>query len=235
MSQQLPLFPLQTVLFPNAPLSLHIFEERYREMIGRCLEQSSPFGVVLIRSGSEVSASDPWARQMAEAAGADDESLFAGETIPHPVGTVARISDSVRLEDGRYYLVAVGQRRFRLQYLVQRQPYLIASVSYLREDRSAVTADAANTLRALYSRYWETMSIASGQQYEPEPLPDDPIELTYALAHRLRVEMARKQRWLEAGATTRLHELMAALRAELVLLPNIGPAHTTGGGPWSWN
>jgi uncharacterized protein len=234
MSQQLPLFPLNTVLFPNAPLSLHIFEERYRQMIGRCLEQSSPFGVVLLRSGSEVSADDPWVSQLREATDVEGEPP-AGEAIPHPVGTTARISDSVRLEDGRYYLVAVGQRRFKLQYIVQRQPYLIASVSYLREDRSTATSEGAEKLRSLYARYWETMSIATGQPHEPEPLPEDPVELTYALAHRLRVDNGRKQRWLEAGPITRTRELLAALRAELVLLPNIGPAHQTGGGPWSWN
>src|SRR5690349_19805632 len=48
-TQKLPLFPLNTVLFPGVPLPLHIFEERYRLMIGRCIEQHAPFGVVLIR------------------------------------------------------------------------------------------------------------------------------------------------------------------------------------------
>ena len=70
MTQKLPLFPLNTVLFPGAPIQLHIFEERYRLMIGRCLEQSSPFGVVLIRSGSEVSPDDPWVRRQLELADA---------------------------------------------------------------------------------------------------------------------------------------------------------------------
>ena len=75
MTYKLPLFPLQTVLFPGAPILLHIFEERYRLMIGRCLEQNSPFGVVLIRQGTEV---DP-------------------DAIPYGVGTTAQIRDSVRL------------------------------------------------------------------------------------------------------------------------------------------
>ncbi|MFL5806657.1 MAG: LON peptidase substrate-binding domain-containing protein, partial [Roseiflexaceae bacterium] len=99
MTYKLPLFPLDMVLFPGAPITLRIFEERYRLMIGRCLEQSGPFGVVLIREGPEV----------------------GGEAIPHSVGTTAVISDSVRLDDERYYLTAVGQRRFRVQYIAQRQ------------------------------------------------------------------------------------------------------------------
>ncbi|MFB3052831.1 MAG: LON peptidase substrate-binding domain-containing protein, partial [Dehalococcoidia bacterium] len=51
---ELPLFPLNSVLFPGATLPLHIFEERYKKMVNLCLESNSPFGVLLIRSGSEV-------------------------------------------------------------------------------------------------------------------------------------------------------------------------------------
>ena len=54
MTYKLPLFPLNMVLFPGLPISLHIFEERYRLMIARCIEQNGPFGVVLIREGREV-------------------------------------------------------------------------------------------------------------------------------------------------------------------------------------
>ena len=50
----LPLFPLNTVLFPGIPVHLHIFEERYKEMISQCLEARVPFGVVLIKSGPEA-------------------------------------------------------------------------------------------------------------------------------------------------------------------------------------
>src|SRR5437762_3596677 len=112
MTHKLPLFPLNTVLFPGMPISLYIFEERYRLMIGRCLDQNTVFGVVLIREGSEV---EPGA-------------------IPHLVGTTAQITESVQMEDGRYYLVATGQRRFRIQYIAQRQPYIVSSISYLPEE-----------------------------------------------------------------------------------------------------
>src|SRR5689334_2525159 len=109
MTQKLPIFPLNTVLFPGAPIQLHIFEERYRLMIGRCLEQSSPFGVALLRSGSEVSPDDRWVRRQLELAESFDEREIGalkrelgGEAVPHPVGTTAQISvgESVRLSDG---------------------------------------------------------------------------------------------------------------------------------------
>jgi Lon protease-like protein len=238
MTQKLPIFPLNTVLFPGAPIRLHIFEERYRVMIGRCLAQNSPFGVALIRSGSEVSPDDPWVRRQLELAEmADEQELGAlrrglgGETVPHSIGTTAQISsgESVRLDDGRYYLVASGQRRFRIQYFVQRQPYLIASVAYLPEESASAVAEPAQQLRQLYARYWAALSAATGDEAPDETLPEQVIDLSYWMANRLQVSNAHKQRWLEADITTRLREISAAIRAELALLPNAEPGEREGG------
>jgi uncharacterized protein len=216
MTYKLPLFPLNMVLFPGAPLTLRIFEERYRLMIGRCLEQSGPFGVVLIREGPEV----------------------GGEALPHSVGTTAVISDSVRLDDGRYYLTAVGQRRFRVQYVAQRQPYLLASVADLPEETGgAAMVEMADQLRALYGRYWSAVAAATGHRHQPETLPENVIGLTYWMAQRLHVDNIHKQRWLEADVATRLREISAAIRAEMLLLPNQSAGEREGGwtGPGSWN
>jgi uncharacterized protein len=223
MTQQLPLFPLQTVLFPGAPLSLHIFEERYRLMIGRCLEESRPFGVVLLRSGSETSADDPVARRIRDRLGQPPLGP-SDEPVPHAIGTTARIGDSVRLEDGRYYVVANGQRRFRIRSIVERRPYLVAAVTYLDEPVDAAAAAAAARLRALYTRYWSILAAATGQQPETEELPDDPVALTYTLAHLLKVNNARKQRWLEANTLARATEMARVLSTEIALLPGTGPA-----------
>lgn len=203
MIRQLPLFPLGTILFPGATLNLHIFEERYRLMIARCLEQQSPFGVVLIRAGDEV----------------EEGRVGARPAEPYTVGTAAEISANVRLEDGRFLLTAVGRERFRIQYVLQRAPYIIASVADLPEERPAGAAAAAAELRATYERYWQAVAAATGAPAQPEDLPGDPLDLAYHLADRLQVPMARKQRWLEADLRTRLRELAADLRAELALMP----------------
>jgi Lon protease-like protein len=216
MTYKLPLFPLNTVLFPDVPITLHIFEERYRLMIGRCVEQGSPFGVVLIREGQEV----------------------GDEATPYPVGTTAAISDNVRLDDGRYYLTAVGQRRFRIQYIAQRQPYMLASVVYLPEDTGgAAVVGQADRLRALYARYWAALASATGHRREPEALPESVVDLTYWMAQRLQVDNIHKQRWLEADVATRLREMTAAIRAELLLLPAADPDERARewNGPGSWN
>lgn len=86
-----PLFPLGTVLFPGAPLPLRIFEPRYLDMVSGCLRNDRPFGVCLIRSGSETGA----------------------PAEPYPVGTLARIVDWNRDDRGLLTITAVGQERFR--------------------------------------------------------------------------------------------------------------------------
>lgn len=86
-----PLFPLNTVLFPGGPLPLRIFETRYVDMVRHCMRQRCPFGVVLIRAGSEV---DP----------------VGGETSE--VGTTARIMDFDSLPDGLLGITCIGERKF---------------------------------------------------------------------------------------------------------------------------
>jgi Lon protease-like protein len=109
----LPLFPLHTVLFPGIALPLHIFEPRYRLMVARCLTEALPFGVSWIREGREVGAGD----------------LAIAE-----VGTMAEIRDATPLPDGRYEVVAVGTRRFRIVSVdTDAEPYLLAEVEPLDE------------------------------------------------------------------------------------------------------
>jgi Lon protease-like protein len=92
VSVTIPLFPLNTVLFPGGPLPLRIFEPRYTAMIGRCMREQSCFGVVLIRAGGEVG----------EVASTAD------------IGTTARIVDFNRLPDGLLGISCLGERKFRV-------------------------------------------------------------------------------------------------------------------------
>lgn len=203
MIRQLPLFPLGTVLFPGSTLNLHIFEDRYRLMISRCLEQGTPFGVVLIRTGDEVR----------------EGRIGSRPAEPYAVGTVAQISANVKLEDGRYLLTAVGAGRFRIRAYTQSAPYLAAEVEDLPDDSSPEAESAAESLRTVYERYWQGVAVATGAPVEAEELPADPIELGFQLADRLQVPYVRKQRWLESSAVARLREIAGDLRAELSILP----------------
>jgi Lon protease-like protein len=110
---QIPLFPLHTVLAPGIALPLHVFEERYRVMVRRCMDSSSPFGVVLIREGSEV----------APPMGASQELSIAG------VGTFAEIREASKHADGRWDVLAVGTARFLVREVhTELAPYLVADV-----------------------------------------------------------------------------------------------------------
>jgi Lon protease-like protein len=213
MIQQLPLFPLGTILFPGGTINLHIFEERYRQMIARCLEQHAPFGVVLIRDGDEVV----------------EGRLGARAADPYTVGTIAAINANVRLEDGRYLLTATGLKRFRIQYVVQRAPYIVAAVVQLPDEHGSTVSNEAAELRTLYERYWQAVASATGVPVKAEELPDDPLAMAYHLADRLQVPAAQKQRWLEADLRERVSSITTALREELALLPRAGTRPTGEG------
>lgn len=131
-TRELPLFPLSTVLFPGATLPLHIFEQRYRAMVKRCLNDARPeFVVLLIKDGAEVDEG-----VMAVEAPAADAA--AGAVVAsHPVGTVARIVNAGRFPDGRYLIVCVGHERIRLRRVVQERPYLVGEVEALPDDDAA--------------------------------------------------------------------------------------------------
>lgn len=113
---ELPLFPLHTVLFPDGLLPLRIFETRYIDMVGRCMRESSSFGVVAIRSGAEVGA--------------------AAETVE--LGTSARIVDFNKLPDGLLGITCKGDRKFRVLKRWQREDGLyMGDVEYLAPEAAA--------------------------------------------------------------------------------------------------
>ena len=96
---EIPLFPLNTVLFPGGPLPLRLFEPRYLDMISRCMKDDLPFGVLLIREGSEA----------------------GGPATTWHVGTLARVTDWYQGSDGLLGITAIGTERFRLMS-AERQP-----------------------------------------------------------------------------------------------------------------
>ncbi len=197
---ELPLFPLNTVLFPGQVLPLHIFEERYRLMIRACLAEDKPFGVVLIKEGEEVGAT----------------------AVPHSIGTLARIMESSHLPDGTMNIVTLGVERFRIVRLLYDQPYLRGEVRAfpLSEPGDDPTlARVTRQVRDQVVRYIELIAEAAGLRIRVESIPDRPHQVGYLAAVALQIDNREKQELLSAGSvTTILAAEMALLNRENALL-----------------
>lgn len=170
--RELPLFPLNTVLFPGGPLPLRIFEPRYVDMVKRCLRDRSSFGVVLIREGEEV-----------------------GPAEFHDLGTLARIVDFDTLPDGLLGLTCIGEQRFRVHSHTRLQDGLnVGQVSVF-------DADVPMPLPAEYGHLVELLERLLpelGDWYaRVERHPDDAHWVSYRLAELLPLSMPSRQFCLE--------------------------------------
>ncbi len=178
---ELPLFPLNSVLFPGMPLRLHIFEDRYKEMINQCVDNQSPFGVVLIQDGTAEGG--PIAR-------------------PHLIGTTAHITQVQRLPYGRMNIVAVGRDRFKVNELdLTSYSYLSADVDLLPliDNDEIILSTGMRKLRPLVKRYL-TALVDSGQlEFDMKQLPEESLTLAFLAAHALQAEDNLKQNLLEAS------------------------------------
>lgn len=197
-TMDLPLFPLNQVLFPGMVLPLHIFEPRYQEMMNRCLEGRSPFGVVLIKQGSEVGAA----------------------VEPHKIGTAARISRVERLPDGRMNVVTVGTQRFRVLELDHSHSYLSAKVAEFPavNGNTRLATELAHRVRPQIAEYVALLSKASQNPLKLDRLPDDPTALAFLVSIALQVNSRDKQALLSlAGVPEMLAKEHHLLSRELLL------------------
>lgn len=211
----LPLFPLNTVLFPGMQLKLHIFEERYKLMINRCIESNEPFGVVLVKEGRE--AFDPIA-------------------TPYAVGCAAAISDVQRLPLGRLNITAVGQRRFHIKGIDRSNPYLLGDVEFFMpaDDQPELVHRYCGLLRPLVIRYLAVLSSREDAAFDPEQIPHRPRAVAQIASILLQTDNTQKQELLAMSSLSRLLiTLVEIYRLETLLLKvrlsppdkdfNIGP------------
>lgn len=207
VTERLPLFPLGTVLFPGLVLPLHLFEDRYRRLIGDLLERPEPrgFGVVGIQLGHEVG--EGAAHRLAE------------------VGCVAELREATPHPDGRYDIVTVGARRFRVKELDRSRPYLQGEVEFLPEEAGAGAGPIAARVRRLYRLYRHRLGAAGAGALADADPPDEPVALSYAVAASLVLDGHDKQRLLECeDAALRLaaeRDLLARENRILNVLPAI--------------
>src|ERR1700760_2891614 len=166
MGTMLPLFPLGAVLYPGMLLPLHIFEERYRQLVRDLLDGAEPrrFGVIAIRKGRET--------------GID------GVHSLYEIGCTAVLRRVDQHEDGRYDIVTVGTDRFRLLGLDETRPYLRGEVEILAEEPPdpAAAVPAARMVQVAFREYLDALTEWGGATVRLEDLPAEPGLLSLLLA-----------------------------------------------------
>ena len=239
-SLTLPLFPLGSVLYPGLVLPLHIFEDRYRQLVADLLAGPEPrqFGVIAIRYGRET--------------GADGVSEL------YTTGCTAVIQRVERHDDGKYNLVTVGAERFKLLRLRDadegadqggpgdvgapgnRDPYLSGDVELLPDEvgDEAEVAVALPAVQRAFRSYLGLLSERGGAQITIPELPDEPLLMSYLVAAAVVADLPEKQRLLEEpDAYRRLLSERALLTREMQMLRSLTatPAPDLRYAPYSQN
>lgn len=196
---EMPLFPLDVVLFPNMILPLHIFEERYKEMVHRCWLESIPFGIVLVKGMKEGS----------------------GRVETFPVGCTARIARLERLQDGRMNIEVIGERRFKILDTHEQLPYRVG-LTELYHDFPADDEELFSRLEAsqeLLREFLVRSLEIMGQEVGEFELPADPEQLSFTAACVLPITNPEKQELLsEQDSLSRLNVIHDLLEREITRL-----------------
>lgn len=193
--QLLPLFPLNTVLFPHMYLPLHIFEERYKLLINTVLQGNATFGILLV---SDVD----------------------GELRPCDIGTIGRITEMQRLSGGRMNIMIQGVSRFRVSDYDTNMPYLRGLIEPLDdEDAGRPLPQLVGNVSNLFGQYLNALLAITSQEPRQITLPDTPDILSYVVADGLQIEWDQKQDLLETvTARSRLEQEASILQREVLML-----------------
>ncbi|MBA3233327.1 MAG: LON peptidase substrate-binding domain-containing protein [Propionibacteriales bacterium] len=225
MSDPLPLFPLNTVLFPGVVMPLHIFEDRYRllvrDLIALPPDAAREFGIVAIKVGYEVGA--------------------RGVHTIQRTGCAALVTDVTANPDGSFEIMVIGRRRFHVENLDPSQDYLRADVNWLPDDVCEPTSEAmavSDRARRLFRTYRDILTGLRGDDVLAGETPSDPTDLSYTLAAALVLNLAERQRMLETpDVVSRLLLGIALMRGELraiAAVPSL-PATSMARTRWSPN
>lgn len=188
---EVPIFPLNTVLFPGGLLPLKVFEQRYMDMTTACLRDSKPFGVCLIKEGSEVGA----------------------PAVPEPIGSLAKITDWDMQQLGVLHIKTEGSRRFQIvSQSVAADGLIRAQVVLLpNEPDSPMPSEhlvCATVLRLIVEKV--------GEEHLAVPFKyDDAVWVGYRLTELLPIKFIAKQKILEMNdSKIRLEVLHKFLEAQ---------------------
>ena len=199
MSDQLPMFPLNSVVFPGMTLPLLVFEDRYRMLVSHLLTIEDPaqriFGTVAIREGYEVGDH--------------------GAQSVYRVGCVLQLTEAERQPDGTFEIVAVGRERLVLDHMERGGDFPLGMASMVTEPEIVVPEPILQRARATFTAYRAAMVAIQGDPFSGT-LPRDPDYLAWTLSALAPLPMAERQSLLEAeDATERLILVTRLLGDEL--------------------
>ncbi|MCH1868295.1 LON peptidase substrate-binding domain-containing protein [Nocardioides sp. CFH 31398] len=199
MTEALPMFPLNSVLFPGARVPLRVFEDRYTALVRHLLTESDParrlFGSVAIREGFEVGDH--------------------GSQSLHRVGCRLQLGDVEETGDGGFTVVATARDRIRLDGLETSGDFPVGQVEVLAENDVAVAPETVERVKSTFTAYRATLAQISGDPYTGR-LPHDPVMLSWVLAATAPLPHPDRQRLLEADdVAVRLDMVTDMLRSEL--------------------
>ena len=206
MTDTLPLFPLGTVLFPGLLLPLHIFEDRYKELVRDLLDGPEPrrSGVIAIKKGRETGVE--------------------GVSSLYEVGCTATLRETEGNDDGGYEVVAVGTQRFRLDALDESRAYLQGEVEFLAEDEgdSAAAGRAAHLVAEAFQAYLDVLTAQGLAQVNVPEVPEEPVLLSYLVAASMIIDLPDRQALLaEPDSLSRLTAERAMLVRETTMLQTL--------------
>ena len=175
---EIPIFPLNLVVFPGSQINLHIFEPRYRQMMKYCVQNNTGFGICLIKNGEEVGDS---------------------ETTPFEIGTYVEFSEIYELPDGRYDIKVEGIHTFQILNLIYGDLYLKAKISIFKDPEPQVEF-SLNEKRQVMKYLTDYINSIAGLRGEwisdrKAPLDLNPL-FTYGMSV-LEIPNTEKQKILE--------------------------------------
>lgn len=223
--EQLPLFPLNTVMFPGVSVPLHVFEDRYRALVHHLLTISDKslrlFGIVAIREGYEVG----------------QPHLSHVQSL-HKVGCVVQMTSVEPHPDGRFDIEVVGRQRMRVDGVDTSGSFLVGEVETLTERASTSNDTAQEAARTLetFEEYRRRLSDMQGGEMLDGVLPRDPEYLSYSLAATCLLTLQERQALLESETTLdRLVMLRHALKEEMRAMRAISSLPATEVARTSWS
>ena len=207
MSEPLPMFPLNTVVFPGMSVPLHVFEERYRMLVSHLLTVEDPaqrvFGTVAIREGYEVGDH--------------------GAQSVYRVGCILQLTEVDRRDDGTFDIVAVARERLVLEEMQRGVDFPQGLAAVLAEPEVDVPQDLLKRARATFTAFRAAMTELQGDPFSGT-LPRDPDYLAWTLSALAPLPMAERQALLEADDATERLELVTRLLTEELRAINVIPS-----------